>query len=257
MSLGRRSRRRRATAPRCRRRGRWHSRPARDRPRRSTDRSRHQLRVVRDGVRRGRRRRRPAHGRRASRRPKATTDVVSGCPPTAARHGPMRTGRDRGRAGWRLDARPDGALVLTATPGADTRPLRQRRRAAGSRPWATGTSCWRGLPVRARDLFRYEILRGTQPGGPYTSGRDGHETRDSPTTRRQRGATYVYGWSRVDTSFNRSDPSAECRGGARLRPVEVEFTVTLPANTPPGDTIYIAGRLPGLGPVWDADDEGG
>jgi hypothetical protein len=53
----------------------------------------------------------------------------------------------------------------------------------------------------------------------------------------------------VDTSFNRSAPSPETSTRAETRDIAVTFTVRLPATTPPGDTIHIAGDFQGWDPA--------
>ncbi|HYN48600.1 MAG TPA: hypothetical protein VER83_07010, partial [Candidatus Nanopelagicales bacterium] len=49
------------------------------------------------------------------------------------------------------------------------------------------------------------------------------------------------------TSFNRSAWSAEIAASAQTREVAVTFVVTVPANTPATDTLFIAGDFQG----WD------
>ena len=69
------------------------------------------------------------------------------------------------------------------------------------------------------------------------------------------GATYCYVVRAVDTSFNRSGPSAEVEATAELRTVTLTFNVTVPATTDAtGRSVYIAGfldRLDGGLPQWD------
>jgi len=141
--------------------------------------------------------------------------------------------------------RPDEALTLVATVPEDQEPP-----PAPAEPRvaivtaASLTLAWE--PVTADDLLRYEILRGTAAGGPYERVGTAMEplfTDDTVTT----GSTYVYVITAVDTSFNRSDPSAEASAAAETRPVDVTFVVTLPGNTPVADTIFIAGDFQG----WD------
>jgi glycosidase len=101
--------------------------------------------------------------------------------------------------------------------------------------------------VSAPDLFRYEVYRGTTPGGPYE--RVGTATDPTYTDDTVgKGDQYVYVVSAVDTSFNRSDRSPEVAAAAETRDVAVTFTVRLPANTPAGDTVFIAGDFQGWNP---------
>jgi len=101
-------------------------------------------------------------------------------------------------------------------------------------------------PVTTADLFRYEVYRGTTPGGPYEAA--GTATEPSFTDDRvEPGRSYVYVVRAVDTSFNRSADSEEVAAAAQAREVAVTFTVHLPATTPAADTVYIAGDFQG----WD------
>jgi hypothetical protein len=52
----------------------------------------------------------------------------------------------------------------------------------------------------------------------------------------------------VDTAFNQSGYSNEVEAVAQARPVQVTFSVTLPATTPDGEDIYIGGDLNGWNP---------
>jgi glycosidase len=100
-------------------------------------------------------------------------------------------------------------------------------------------------PVDDGDLHRYEILRGPDDGELERIGvvDEPAYTDDTVTA----GATYRYAVRAQDTSFNQSKASSEIVVGAEAREVAVTFTVMLPANTPPGDTVFIAGDFQG----WD------
>lgn len=103
-------------------------------------------------------------------------------------------------------------------------------------------------------LYGYEVLRSDTAGGPYTQ--IARVTAASYTdTAVLEGATYFYVVLALDTSFNRSDVSAEVTATAELRPVTVVFTVTVPASTDAtGFQVYIAGslnRLAGGLPEWN------
>ena len=71
----------------------------------------------------------------------------------------------------------------------------------------------------------------------------------------EQGVSYTYAVRSVDTSFNRSGPSASVVAVADLRTVTVTFTVTVPPTTDgTGRTVHVAGtlnRLDGGLPEWD------
>jgi glycosidase len=103
-------------------------------------------------------------------------------------------------------------------------------------------------------LHGYDVRRSDTAGGPYeTVGfTDATTFTDTLVTE---GATYYYVVRAVDTSFNRSGPSAEVAATAELRTVTLVFTVTVPATTDAtGRDVRIAGtlqRLDGGLPEWD------
>jgi glycosidase len=103
-------------------------------------------------------------------------------------------------------------------------------------------------------LYGYEVLRGAAGGGPYAqiATTTSASFTDSAV---DEGATYWYVVRAVDTSFNRSGPSAEVSATAELRTVTLTFTVTVPATTDAtGREAHIAGfldRLDGNHPQWD------
>ena len=141
--------------------------------------------------------------------------------------------------------RPDQAVTLAAVAAADTDPPDAP---AGARVATVGASsltlAW--APVDAPDLHRYEVLRGSSPGGPYERIGTASEptfTDDTVTT----GDAYLYVVTAVDSSFNRSAYSAEIAASAQTREVAVTFVVTVPANTPAADALFIAGDFQG----WD------
>jgi len=141
--------------------------------------------------------------------------------------------------------RPDQAVTLAAVAAADTAPPAAP---AGARVATVGASsltlAWEA--VTAPDLHRYEVLRGSSPGGPYERIGTATETTFTDDTVAT-GDAYVYVVTAVDTSFNRSAHSAEIAASAQTRAVAVTFVVTVPANTPAADTLFIAGDFQG----WD------
>ena len=140
--------------------------------------------------------------------------------------------------------RPDQAVTLAAVPAADTdappQPAAPRVATVGD---ASITLAWDA--VDAGDLFRYEILRGPEGGELERIGASLEPTFTDDTI--AEGTTYAYAIRAVDTSFNRSEPSASVTTAAETRPVDLVVTVALPAGTPATDTIYIAGDFQG----WD------
>lgn len=152
--------------------------------------------------------------------------------------------------------RADQAVALTVTANADTAapaaPTNLRIASAGD---AAVTLAWDASA--AADLFRYEIGRGSAVGGPYEPIGTSLEPSFTDASIRA-GESYAYVVTAVDTAFNRSAASDEVAAAAVSRAVQVTFTVTLPATTPPGDTIFIAGGFqgwdPGATPMTKVDD---
>jgi glycosidase/fibronectin type 3 domain-containing protein len=103
-------------------------------------------------------------------------------------------------------------------------------------------------------LHGYEVLRGDASGGPYAviASTSSAAYTDTNVTE---GQTFFYVVRSVDTSFNRSGPSAEVEATAELRTVTLTFNVTVPASTDgTGRSVYIAGflnRLDGNLPEWN------
>lgn len=141
--------------------------------------------------------------------------------------------------------RPDQAVTLSAVAPADTVALPAPTGARVAVVTASSlTLAWDSLT--APDLYRYEVFRGSSPGGPYERIGTATEptlTDDTVVT----GEVYVYVITAVDTSFNRSAWSAEISASAQTREVAVTFVVAVPANTPAADTLFIAGDFQG----WD------
>ncbi len=94
------------------------------------------------------------------------------------------------------------------------------------------------------DLAFYEVLRSDTAGGPYTEIGETTATTFSDTNVVE-SETYFYVVRAVDTSFNRSGNSNEVETIALRREVAVTFTVDVPAHTPSGETVYIAGSFNG------------
>ncbi len=104
-------------------------------------------------------------------------------------------------------------------------------------------------------LYGYEVRRSLMAGGPYVTLAlvAGVSEYTDPSV--DPGATYYYVVRAVDTSFNRSEHSAEVQATAQLRTVTVTFNVSLPATTAgTGRSVFIAGtlhRLDGNLPEWN------
>jgi hypothetical protein len=173
----------------------------------------------------------------------------------------LRVSTDGG-ATWQLADR-DGigyraaqAVLLDAQPASDAEPPAAPTDAAASVvSEASVTLIWSAMTDE--DLFRYEVWRGERAGGPYE--RIGTAAEPAFTDDGVRGGTsYVYVVSAQDTSFNRSANSNEVVAAAESRSVAVTFNVAVPANTPPPDTVYIAGAFqgwdPGATPMTRAGD---
>jgi hypothetical protein len=100
----------------------------------------------------------------------------------------------------------------------------------------------------------YDVLRGSTPGGPYTTIASVSGTTYSDTAVDQDGR-YYYVVRAFDTANNHSANSAEVVAVAALRTVDVTFTVAVPSTTDlTGRTVHIAGtlsRLDGGLPDWD------
>jgi hypothetical protein len=173
----------------------------------------------------------------------------------------LRVSTDGG-ATWQLADR-DGigysatqAVRLAAQAAADTEPPDSPADAAASVVSETSvTLVW--TAVDDDDLYRYEVWRGEEAGGPYE--RIGTATEPTFTDDGVRGgSSYVYVVTAQDTSFNRSANSNEVLAAAESRTVMVTFTVTVPDNTPSGETVYIAGDFqgwdPGATPMTRAGD---
>jgi hypothetical protein len=102
-------------------------------------------------------------------------------------------------------------------------------------------------------MYGYEVRRADAGSAAFTTLTLTTDTSFTDTDVVE-GASYSYVVRAVDTSFNRSPDSAPAVGTAALRTVSLVFTVTVPAGTPVGKTVYIAGfldRLDGGLPQWN------
>ena len=143
---------------------------------------------------------------------------------------------------------------LTVNPSSDTTPpaIPQNLRVTGSNPKSISLE-WdpvTGDPT----MYGYELLRGSQAGGPYTL----IATITSATyidSSVISGTTYYYVVRAIDLSYNRSGLSNEVNGTAKQRKVTLTFNVTVPFSTDStGFSAHIAGTLnllDGNLPQWD------
>jgi glycosidase len=151
-----------------------------------------------------------------------------------------------GLGGTGPDGTPIDPATLSVTQGPDTTP-----------PPVPGepddidvaddhvTLTW--APVVADDLHGYRVLRGKDAGGPFKPIAEVTGTRYTDTSVGA-GNTYRYAIVALDTSLNASEPGPAITVEAARRQVPVTFTVTVPAGTPPTDTLYIAGDFQGWNP---------
>ncbi|MFN3335532.1 MAG: hypothetical protein ACK47M_23795, partial [Caldilinea sp.] len=119
---------------------------------------------------------------------------------------------------------------------------------------------------RAADLHTFRVCRAD-----LTAGEEGCAVRvDIPKTMSiytdttvTAGHTYLYTVQSVDTAFNVSEPSPAITLTAELSMVDVTWRVLTPTETPPNDTIFIAGDNvdaflapynPGLTPMTPVDE---
>jgi len=101
--------------------------------------------------------------------------------------------------------------------------------------------------VQDSDLYRYEVLRADGDGDLVRVGVAGEPAFSDESV--AAGRTYRYAVRAQDTSYNRSEASAEISVGAEAREVTVTFTVTVPPNTPPDEVVHIAGDFQGWDPA--------
>jgi hypothetical protein len=179
----------------------------------------------------------------------ARSAMSTATPPPMARAGSTAISTGRSRLGHAAQpGRDDGQSERRHH--ATRRPHRAARREclAGRRPTRLGSR------QRRPTLYGYEVRRSLTSGGPYTtlalvSGTTYTDTDIAEAT------TYYYVVRSVDTSFNRSDHSAQVSATAELRTVTLNFNVTVPASTDgTGRSVFIAGsinRLDGGLPEWD------
>jgi glycosidase len=138
------------------------------------------------------------------------------------------------------------ARELRATPSDDTAPPASPGGLVATSVAETAVGlAWDA--VGDDDLYRYEILRADGDGELVRVGVASAPTFSDESV--AAGRTYRYAVRAQDTSYNRSEASAEISVGAEARDVAVTFMVTVPENTPSGDTVHIAGDFQGWDPA--------
>ena len=136
--------------------------------------------------------------------------------------------------------------TLAVVPGADTIPPDAPDALVATSVAETAVGlAWE--PVADADLHRYEILRADGDGDLERVGVATEPSFSDESV--AAGRTYRYAVRAQDTTFNRSAASDEISVGAEARDVAVTFTVSVPSNTPPGDTVFIAGDFQGWDPA--------
>ncbi len=132
---------------------------------------------------------------------------------------------------------------LTVLPSDDTEPPKPPfRMDALAESNAYVSFAWR--VSRPRDLALYRVCRADLTAGEegcptlFTLPRTTNVLTDTTVTT---GHTYSYTVRLVDSSFNVSEPSDPITLTAELRMVQVTVRVRVPPETPPDDTVYIAG----------------
>ena len=146
--------------------------------------------------------------------------------------------------------------ILYVLPSADTTPPPAPQNLRVTR-WGADHIALAWDPIAAADLYAYDLYRAgpcdgfLQPPGAVLT-RVLAPTTVYTDTAVQTGCLYTYTVRALDTSFNRSGFSNEAGAQAIARWVTVTFVVTVPAFTPPGDTVYIAGdRADVFGASWN------
>jgi hypothetical protein len=136
--------------------------------------------------------------------------------------------------------------TLAVVPGADTIPPDAPDALVATSVAETAVGlAWE--PVADADLHRYEILRADGDGDLERVGVATEPSFSDESV--AAGRTYRYAVRAQDQTFNRSAASDEISVGAEARDVAVTFTVSVPPNTPPGDTVFIAGDFQGWDPA--------
>lgn len=146
-----------------------------------------------------------------------------------------------------------GALSVTSSGDLDAPAVPENLAVAGASPDGVELG-WDAVQGDA-SLHGYEIGRSVPAGGPYEVVATVTGVTSFTDTTVAEGVTYHYVVRALDTSFNRSEWSAEVEATAALRSMSVVFTVSVPATTDAtARPVTIAGfldRLDGGLPQWD------
>lgn len=165
----------------------------------------------------------------------------------------MRYSPDGGVIEWHHTHVSDrGYATLVVEPSADATPpdAPSNLRLTNWSPQSIALA-WDGSA--AGDVHAYDVLRGPEGAAPTTRvGRALAPTTTFADNDVVSGRTYCYAIVARDTSFNTSDPSNTVCQRAEQRMVQMRFTVTVPAFTPQGDTLYMPGDTASiLGTTWN------
>jgi len=146
---------------------------------------------------------------------------------------------------------PPNPGKLTVNPGPNVNPpsAPQNLQVTGASP-KTVSLLWSAV-TGDPNLYGYEVLRGSQAGGPYSIIATTTATTYTDSNVLS-GTTYFYVVRAIDLYYNRSGPSNEVNATAKQRKVAITFNVTVPTST--NATVHIAGTLnllDGNLPMWD------
>jgi hypothetical protein len=142
---------------------------------------------------------------------------------------------------------PDQAGRLTAHPGSDTTPPATPTDLALV-DVAEDHISLRWKPVDRDDVVRYLVLRADGGSTAFTQIAAPTAPVFTDTSVRA-GAEYAYAVVAQDDGFNSSPQTEPLSVSASKREVQLTFTVSVPTDTPAGDTVYIAGDFQGWSPA--------
>jgi len=132
---------------------------------------------------------------------------------------------------------------LTVNPSSDTTPPAVPQNLAVTNATPKNISLGWDAVTGDPTMYGYEVLRGSQGGGPYTliaTVTTNSYTDGSVVS----GTTYFYVVRAIDQSYNRSGYSNEVSGTAKQRKVAITFNVTVPSWTDATTfSVHIAGTL--------------
>ena len=150
------------------------------------------------------------------------------------------------------DSGTDNPGTLVVLPSDDTEPpaAPQNLRVIG---WSTSNITLEWDPVGDDDLYAYDVFRSTVSDTVEARvGRVLSATTVFTDDQVSTGITYQYVVRAIDVNLNASAPSNQVSQRAEPRLVRLTFSVQVPAFTPPGDMVYIAGDNASVfGQAWN------